>query len=85
MTKAELIDRVAQDAHISKKEAALVHRTLISAIHASLKGKEERIRISGLGTFKVVKRNARPVSILVRDSACKFRQPRLSGSYRFRR
>ena len=40
MTKAELIDRMAQEAHISKKEASLVHRTLVGAIHASLKGKE---------------------------------------------
>ncbi len=59
MTKAELVDRVAKDAHISKKEAALVLRALVKSIHASLEEKEGHIRIPDLGAFRVVDRKAR--------------------------
>jgi nucleoid DNA-binding protein len=59
MTKAKLIDKIAQEANISKKEAALAIGAVINAVYASLKGKDKRIRIPGLGSFKIVRRKAR--------------------------
>jgi len=58
MTKAELISQVAGKANLSKKTTEAVLKSLIGAIHDSLK-KSGEIRIGGLGTFKVTERKAK--------------------------
>jgi DNA-binding protein HU-beta len=59
MTKDELVTKIAQDAGISKKAAGLALNALVAAIHDALKRKDGAIRLSGLGTFKVVQRQSR--------------------------
>ncbi len=59
MTKADLVSRIAKDAGISQKAADQVLKTFVAAVHDSLKGPEEQIRIPDLGTFKVTERKAR--------------------------
>ncbi len=59
MTKAELVERMAQEANITKKAAGHALGAIIAAIHDSLKMKDGSIRISDLGTFKVVKKKPR--------------------------
>jgi DNA-binding protein HU-beta len=59
MTKAELVSRIAKEAGISKKAASMALEAIVSAVHDALKKKEGAIRISDLGTFKVVQRKAR--------------------------
>jgi DNA-binding protein HU-beta len=59
MTKAELVSRIAKEAGISKKAASMALEAIVAAVHDALKKKEGSIRISDLGTFKVVQRKAR--------------------------
>lgn len=59
MTKAELVSRIAKEAGVSKKAASMALEAIVSAVHDALKKKEGAIRISDLGTFKVVQRKAR--------------------------
>jgi DNA-binding protein HU-beta len=59
MTKAELVNRIAEHAGISKKAGALVLNSVVGAVLEALKKKEGKIRIAELGTFKVIKRKAR--------------------------
>jgi DNA-binding protein HU-beta len=59
MTKAELVARMAQEASITKKAAAMALNALVASVHESLKKKDGKIRIADLGTFKVVKKKAR--------------------------
>jgi DNA-binding protein HU-beta len=59
MTKAELVSRMAEEAGITKKSAASALDSLIGAIYDSLKQKDGKIRISELGTFRVIKKKAR--------------------------
>lgn len=59
MTKAELVSHIAKEAAITKKSAVMALDAFVKAIHESLKKKEGRIRVSDLGTFKVVKKKAR--------------------------
>lgn len=59
MTKAEVVSRMAEQAGISKKAAASALNALVSAVHESLKKKDGKIRISDLGTFRVIKKKAR--------------------------
>jgi DNA-binding protein HU-beta len=59
MNKEELVAKIAQDSGISKKAAGMALAAVVKAIHDSLKKKEGQVRISGLGTFKVVQRQAR--------------------------
>jgi DNA-binding protein HU-beta len=58
MTKADLISRIAEEAGISKKAAAAALDSLVSAVHDVLK-KGDKIRLSDLGSFAVVTRQAR--------------------------
>ncbi len=58
MTKKELIDVVAEDAGISKKDAKAAIEALLGAIEASLV-KGEDVSLAGFGTFKVKTRAAR--------------------------
>jgi len=58
MTKAELIDAVAEEAGISKTAAAKAVDSFTSAISKSLK-KGKKVTLVGFGTFSVSKRKAR--------------------------
>jgi DNA-binding protein HU-beta len=59
MTKPEIVSLIAERADITKKAATAVLDTLVNAIHSSLTEKEGKIRISALGTFRVIEMNAR--------------------------
>lgn len=59
MTKAELITHIATETNVTKKVAAAVLEAFVKAIQESLKQKDGTIRISDLGTFKVIQRKAR--------------------------
>jgi len=58
MTKAELVSRIAEEAGVSKKAAGAALASVVSAIHEVLK-KAQKIRVTDLGSFSVVKRQAR--------------------------
>ena len=58
MTKAELIDKVATGAGLSKADAGRALDATLEAIKKSLK-KGQRVTLVGFGTFAVVKRKAR--------------------------
>lgn len=58
MNKAELIEKVAKQAKLTKRESEKALNALVDAIQRGLK-KKQNIRISKLGTFKTQKRAAR--------------------------
>jgi DNA-binding protein HU-beta len=58
MTKAELVSHVAKKSNITKKAADAALASLVEAIQKTLK-KGGEVRISSLGTFRVVQRKAR--------------------------
>jgi len=57
MTKEELIEQIAA-ACCSKKEAAACLDAFITAITSAIK-KDDRVQITGFGTFSISKRKAR--------------------------
>jgi DNA-binding protein HU-beta len=59
MTKAELVEQMAEDAAISKAEAAKALDSLIDGIAKALTGNKGRIVLTGFGTFSRVARKAR--------------------------
>ena len=58
MNKADLIDKIAGAADISKAQAGTAIDTLIDGVTASLK-KGERVPLVGFGTFAISQRRAR--------------------------
>lgn len=58
MTKAELIEKIAAKAKISKKAANVALNTFVDSVTAALK-KGDRVALVGFGTFSVAKRKAR--------------------------
>jgi len=58
MTKAELIDKIAKNASITKKAAGLAVNTMIDEITKALK-KGQRVPLVGFGTFMVRRTKAR--------------------------
>ena len=58
MTKKELIDIVAADANITKKDAKAAIESLLTAVEDAL-AKGEDVSFAGFGTFKVKTRAAR--------------------------
>jgi len=58
MTKAELINRVAKEANISKASAEKAINSLTSNVSKCLR-KKDKITLTGFGTFMVAKRRAR--------------------------
>jgi DNA-binding protein HU-beta len=58
MNKAELIDAVAKDGKISKKDAAAAVDAMISTVTNALK-KGDKVTLVGFGTWEVRKRAAR--------------------------
>ncbi len=58
MTKAELIDKMAKDADVSKAAAGKALDSFIDGVKKSLK-KGDKVTLVGFGTFSVSKRSAR--------------------------
>lgn len=58
MTKAELIDKVASGAGLSKADAGRALDAALDAVKAGLK-KGQKITLVGFGTFSISKRKAR--------------------------
>lgn len=58
MTKAELVDKVAKDACITKKAAESALASVTAGIRDSLK-KGKKVTLVGFGTFSVARRAAR--------------------------
>jgi DNA-binding protein HU-beta len=58
MTRSELIDKVAADAEITKKQAAAAIDSLIDGIAEGLKT-DDRVTLTGFGTFTAKNRAAR--------------------------
>ncbi|MBL7736709.1 MAG: HU family DNA-binding protein [Chitinophagaceae bacterium] len=58
MNKAELIEKIAGDAELSKKEAGAALDSFTDAIAKTLK-KGGKVTLVGFGTFSVTKRAAR--------------------------
>ena len=58
MNKADLIDKIAGAADISKAQAGTAIDTMIDGVTAALK-KGERVTLVGFGTFAVSQRRAR--------------------------
>ncbi len=58
MTRVELVDAVAQNAGISKKDAAAALVAFTETVTAELK-KGEKVSLIGFGTFSTSKRAAR--------------------------
>ena len=58
MTKEELVAKAADDAGITKTEAAKVLKSILDGIEGALK-KGNKVSLVGFGTFSVAKRAAR--------------------------
>ena len=58
MNKADLIEKIAKDAKISKTAASRTLDSLVDGITKALR-KGERVALVGFGTFSVSKRKAR--------------------------
>jgi DNA-binding protein HU-beta len=58
MNKADLIDKIAKDARISKTASAKALDSLVDGVTKALK-KGDRVALVGFGTFTVSKRKAR--------------------------
>lgn len=58
MTKAELIDKIATDADITKAAASQAIDSMLEGISKSLK-KGQKTTLVGFGTFSISKRKAR--------------------------
>jgi DNA-binding protein HU-beta len=58
MTKAELIDKMSNDASISKAAAGEALNSLVDGLKKTLK-KGNKVTLVGFGTFSVSKRKAR--------------------------
>jgi DNA-binding protein HU-beta len=59
MTKAELIEQMATDAGITKKEATTALNSMTDGITKALKKKDGKITLMGFGTFSKIRRKAR--------------------------
>jgi DNA-binding protein HU-beta len=59
MTKAELVEIMAEDAGISKVAAAAALDSFVSNVTKALKKKEGKVTLVGFGTFQKVRRKAR--------------------------
>ena len=59
MTKAELVDKAAKDAKISKVAAAAALNSFMDGGTKALKKKDGKVTLVGFGTFQKVRRKAR--------------------------
>jgi integration host factor subunit beta len=58
MTKAELVDGVAKNSGLSKKDAEVIVQTVLESIIDSLKG-GEKVELRGFGSFRLRDRASR--------------------------
>lgn len=58
MNKQELIEAMAKDTGLSKKDAAAALNSFTSIVAKQLK-KKEKVQLTGFATFETVKRSAR--------------------------
>jgi DNA-binding protein HU-beta len=58
MNKADLVQKMAKDAGITKRQATTAIETLVEAVTKSLRS-GERVTLIGFGTFSVSRRAAR--------------------------
>lgn len=59
MTKAELLEQMANDAGISKAAANAALNSFLDGIKAALKKKDSKVTLTGFGTFSTSHRKAR--------------------------
>lgn len=59
MTKSEIVEKMAEDAGISKTAAAAALDSMIDGITKGLKKKDGKVTLVGFGTFSKVRRKAR--------------------------
>jgi DNA-binding protein HU-beta len=59
MTKAELVEKMAKDAGVSKVAAAAALESFMDGVTKALKKKEGKVTLVGFGTFQKVRRKAR--------------------------
>jgi DNA-binding protein HU-beta len=59
MTKADLVEKAAKDAGISKVAAAAALDSYLQNITKALKKKDGKVTLVGFGTFQKVRRKAR--------------------------
>jgi DNA-binding protein HU-beta len=59
MTKAELIERMAEDAEINKVQASKALNSFMENVVATLKKKDGKVTLVGFGTFSKIRRKAR--------------------------
>ena len=59
MTKAELVEKMANDAGISKTAAGAALESFIDGVTKALKKKDGKVTLVGFGTFEKVRRKAR--------------------------
>lgn len=59
MTKAELVEKMAKDAGISKAAAAAALNSFVEGITKALKKKNGKVTLVGFGTFSKSRRKAR--------------------------
>jgi DNA-binding protein HU-beta len=59
MTKAEMIEKIAKDAEISKAAAGKAYDSFLDGIKGGLKKRDSRVTLVGFGTFKKVYRKTR--------------------------
>ena len=59
MTKAELVEKMANDAKISKVAASAALSSFTEGIAKALKKKDGKVTLVGFGTFSKIRRKAR--------------------------
>jgi DNA-binding protein HU-beta len=59
MTKAELVEKMAKDAGISKAAASTALNSFMDGVAKSLKKKDGKVTLVGFGTFSKGRRKAR--------------------------
>ncbi len=59
MTKADLIEKMADDAGITKAAAGTALDSLVTNVSKALKKKDGKVTLVGFGTFSKVRRKAR--------------------------
>ena len=59
MTKADLVEKMANDAKITKVAAAIALEAFMDGVTKALKKKEGKVALVGFGTFSKIRRKAR--------------------------
>ncbi|MBI2822062.1 MAG: integration host factor subunit beta [Acidobacteria bacterium] len=58
MTKAELVEEVAKNSHLTKKDAEVIVQTVLDSIIDSLK-EGRKVELRGFGSFRLRQRSSR--------------------------